>query len=799
MKAFRLLYLTILCLGFAYSQSHATHIKGGDITYTCISANTYSVSLTLFRDCSGIALGSTANVQVQSPTCGNISYSLSLAAGSPQIITPACPTAPTVCNGGTTPGQEAWVYTGTITVGACNDFTISYNTCCRNSAVYNATNPSSTSFYISTTLDNTLSVCNSSPTFNYNMPFYACANDTIQLTQSALDANGDSLVYSLAAPMNSASSSVSYSPGFSAASPLNGSINIDAATGDITMYSNSVGVALVGIKVEEYRNGMKIGEVLKEFQLDFYNCSSNDSPNLIGVNGIVGSYSATVTATDTLWMSLDVFDSDITFLGTQAIAASWTNNLPGAMLTVSNNTPMLMWIPAVGDTGVHHFAVSVNDGACPLNGVATHAYQITVTKAGTPPPPPPNNSFYVSDTAVVGTSINANCWTLTGNYSTFQILNYPNHITIDTVWINPGCVLYTADSISTDTLILEACNALQCDTIYLTITTEQGVWPGDTDTSQVVNNFDLLNIGLAYGSTGIPRQNQNIAWNGYRATDWGTSTPLTNVDYKHIDTDGDGAITTLDTVAIFLNWGYSYSYNKSGGSGVPLYLDTQVPVDSNIIGIPIMLGDMANPANDFYGIAYSISYDTALVKPGSAHIVYDTTWVGTSGNLLSLHKDFYQQGEIQTAITRTDGNNKSGMGRIGTLYLVIQDDILQKNNKYFQFEVHSVKMISASENEVLVSGGTDTLVVVPTNTNTLNIDHTIKVFPNPTSHQITIQATDVQLEQIMIFDAKGKLLSSLQQPRNGMQLPISQYDTGIYILKIKTDKGIVNKKIVIMR
>lgn len=87
------------------------------------------------------------------------------------------------------------------------------------------------------------------------------------------------------------------------------------------------------------------------------------------------------------------------------------------------------------------------------------------------------------------------------------------------------------------------------------------VWSGDTDTSGVVDNRDLLNIGLAFGETGskrcfidsIPNNPICTQWVAQKAADWSKQTP-DKTNYKHIDTNGDGIVNGLDTVAIVRNW-----------------------------------------------------------------------------------------------------------------------------------------------------------------------------------------------------------------------------------------------------
>jgi hypothetical protein len=62
---FLLLVLVGLVLGLA-APARATHILGGQLTYRYVSGNTYEVTLSFYRDCTGISLPTTAIVTARS-------------------------------------------------------------------------------------------------------------------------------------------------------------------------------------------------------------------------------------------------------------------------------------------------------------------------------------------------------------------------------------------------------------------------------------------------------------------------------------------------------------------------------------------------------------------------------------------------------------------------------------------------------------------------------------------------------------------------------------------------------------
>lgn len=164
-----------------------------------------------------------------------------------------------------------------LSLSSSNQYYIAAEVCCRSSS----TNlPASNQFPFLFIMDlNNLSEgsttrYNSSPIFN-SIPGYIFVVDrTYTLDWSANDKDGDSLVYSIVPPIgdNLGSypfSSLEYAPGYKLDSNIaDGApdFNINASSGLGTYHPTQAGNYLVAVKVEEYRNGIKIGEVRREIQ-----------------------------------------------------------------------------------------------------------------------------------------------------------------------------------------------------------------------------------------------------------------------------------------------------------------------------------------------------------------------------------------------------------------------------------------------------------------------------------------------------------------------------------------------------
>ena len=379
----------------------------------------------------------------------------------------------------------------------------------------------------------------------------------------------------------------------------------------------------------------------------------------------------------------------------------------------------------------------------------------------------------------------------------------PN-VAIDSL-VNDCLYLYADNYGSATTCFVRCDNLGYCDTTYLHFTVIDGVWPGDADDNTNVNNFDLLNIGLAYGTTGTTRDSISNRWNGFLTPLWNQVTPTSNIDYRHLDCNGDGIINSDDTTAIVQN--YNLSYQRGGGgsnTGTPLMIDIDPNYTLPHFSLPITLGDIGNPTIDVFGGAFSILYDTSLIKKDSVFITFNNSWVGTKNvDMISLQKNFGDQQQIDVAFTRIDGTNITGFGEIGQLNFTIKDDILQRgttvDSVIFNFNIVNTKFITAGEQEIDIATQTTSWVVTETES-VPNLAQFVNVFPNPANNYVQIESSSLPIDNIVITDAIGRIvLQKATTNKYNTALDINHLKQGVYNIQLKTERGTLVKRLVVLK
>lgn len=244
----------------------ATHLMGGEITVKDLGSNKYEILLTAYRDTGGIPMRQTARFDV-SQLNGTFSTSLT----TPQD---------TFLSGsliqGIPYGVEVYYFRDTVSVPGPGQYKVSWKNCCRNGAILNMMQPLNESMYLQSVFQ-VDSAPNSTPVFLAPPITYLPVGVPWQYNALPVDADGDSLVWSLATPLDQANQPVQgyQLPPADSTNPF----SIDPLSGTITYTADTVGNFVASLLVEEYRQGQKIGEIRRDMQMVVIS-SGNQMPTM---------------------------------------------------------------------------------------------------------------------------------------------------------------------------------------------------------------------------------------------------------------------------------------------------------------------------------------------------------------------------------------------------------------------------------------------------------------------------------------------------------------------------------------
>ena len=393
-----LLLLLLLC--FFPSVLTASHMVGAEISYTCLGGNRYQITLTHYRDCSGIRPETSAQIDVRSASCGRyLKATVQLSnpgSSGPTLVTPACST--TTCDGASPDdarGIEQVVLVGYITLPeTCTDWTFSWRRCCRNALITSLHSPAGGGLYVESSLNSQDAPCNHSPVFTSPPAPYICAGYPYIYYMGASDPDGDSLAYTLVPAQKTQGHPLSYNraAGYSATTPLLSSpaVNINSHTGEIFIQPNVLQIGVIAVKVLEYRHGSLIGSVTRDLQVRTLHCPHNnlvpiiDPPHQVQNGVLVHPYLISVCTGDSLSFKMAVTDPDTPINRPRSRLVTRDSVVPAGLRfsaksgngLLNRDTVSIGWKPGPGDIGTHRVVLVAIDSACPFKGMQTYTLDI---------------------------------------------------------------------------------------------------------------------------------------------------------------------------------------------------------------------------------------------------------------------------------------------------------------------------------------------------------------------------------------------------------------------------------------
>lgn len=288
-------YLVTLTVLFSTMVGWSTHIVGGDIYYKHVGTNRYEITVKVYFDC--------LNGSAQAIQSDNVIYVGQYDARTNRFEKKYTffRTGPRRLNNGlvyacasaqTNACVDEYVYRQTITVNpGFFGKILAFQRCCRNNTIINIFDSGGTgaTYWVKIPGSQQTAIPNNSAVFQQLPPNYVCVNAPFQFDHSAVDPDGDSLVYKLYQPFEGANrddprpdipsnppySNVHWRTGYSTTRQMNSDpvFKVNSTTGEVNAYPTKLGQFVVGIKVMEFRDGRLIGETMRDYQINVVTCN----------------------------------------------------------------------------------------------------------------------------------------------------------------------------------------------------------------------------------------------------------------------------------------------------------------------------------------------------------------------------------------------------------------------------------------------------------------------------------------------------------------------------------------------
>lgn len=327
---------------------------------------------------------------------------------------------------------------------------------------------------------------------------------------------------------------------------------------------------------------------------------------------------------------------------------------------------------------------------------------------------------------------------------------------------------------------------------------------GDADQNGKVENFDVLAIGLAYGTLGPARldsvSNASLAW-----------LPLSyvNSDPGAADCNGDGIVDASDAAVVDNNFldtfnvlkPYDVDTSVCSADGISFSIES-LPGDSiydgDTLTLSINLGN-SGVLNEAYGIAFTLEFDNRFIAGSQIQFQTADSWLLQNDTGLFFKKDFQQTAEVQLALTKTNHLIAGGGGEILSAILPIDDNIdgiaVAPGWHDLKLALAKVRLVSEYDivREVCVEPSEIRIYKVATGIPQRN-EPGVKIYPNPSEGKLWIEGSG--LREVEIADLSGKNVFRTHAASDRIEIE-AKLVPGVYLISVKTHDSVITKKLFI--
>lgn len=326
------------------------------------------------------------------------------------------------------------------------------------------------------------------------------------------------------------------------------------------------------------------------------------------------------------------------------------------------------------------------------------------------------------------------------------------------------------------------------------------VWPGDANNNGVCNNVDVLYLAQGIFTQGPPRNTPSTGWQASQAPSWNNST-IDGVNYAHLDCSGNGLIDSTDFSAIDLNYGLTNGpiipdIVSPNSSNAPL-LQLLTPADSlsfsntTTFVIDIALGDTINPASNISGIAFSVIYDTNFIDTVAPAI--PGGFIAQQSPVLNDARDL--GGRIDFVVSRTGLNTTTGFGLIGSIGIVMDDNLRVSQDFNLNFQIVDVAVMDGTGIAVPIQAKDTTMWIEALTAVGLSeaVNDQVQVYPNPSQGNFHMVHPE-GIQDFQVLNTLGEVVfEGNAEGERAWQVDVRGLPAGHYFLRGFSGNGVFRR------
>ncbi len=343
------------------------------------------------------------------------------------------------------------------------------------------------------------------------------------------------------------------------------------------------------------------------------------------------------------------------------------------------------------------------------------------------------------------------------------------------------------------------------------------VWPGDSNNDGIVNEKDVLPLGLHWHQTGPEckcRQQNTFTWAPCCCPPWEP------IKVTYVDNNGDGLVDEKDILPIGFHFNQTHptsqasfkqvestskiSENSTSLSLVQSSTSSEQFLPGDTCRIDVIVEDVEN----LFGISYKLHFK----NEEAVQIINAKAGEFLGSNILFMPNIDYENCIVSVGETRTDQpNSSSGTGVIGEVYFKLKENLVIGDT--LTISLYDITANDAEGNAINITGISDRLTVnVAENTATmpesfqLHQNHPNPFNPTTTIHYELPRPCEVTF---VILNSLGQVIRHMENRKieagihsatwdglNDNKQPVS---SGVYFYRIIAEDFAQTRKMLLVR
>ncbi len=215
---------------------------------------------------------------------------------------------------------------------------------------------------------------------------------------------------------------------------------------------------------------------------------------------------------------------------------------------------------------------------------------------------------------------------------------------------------------------------------------------------------------------------------------------------------------------------YTFTYTTTGeigtGSSTPNIFYIIKPS-----GLPTIINTIADS---------NLLGSNVVLKVNGTPITIDATTFGTVGGAWSSGIQMHVLG-ASIGLTIPAG---------ATIEVIVTGIFINPSTE----STHTFNWVTSESSGAPTESFSDDITFATLSLDGFNASSNVKIYPNPFNNKVNI---DINFDsKVEVYDLLGKLVTRQSIDQGSFQLDMTQYNTGIYIVKIENENGIIHKKII---